>query len=86
MSRKECEDIIIGMMQLIRDVYRAYNPDGNYLSLSITENISVNNSYYDVDKDKPINVTLFPDGEIGRGYLGEDGKTYTEYEGGKNNA
>lgn len=61
-SRSECEKIIIRKLQEIYDVYHRYNPDGNYLGMSIVidghyKMISVHNEYFDNDKEHPINST-----------------------------
>lgn len=79
MTREQCENIILCLMKTIRDVYHEYNPEGQRLSMSIGENVSVNNCYWNEDREHQLNVTLFPDGDIGRYTMDENGETHTEY-------
>lgn len=80
MTREQCENIIIGLLKTIRDVYHEYNPEGNTLSLSISENLSVNNSYWSDDREHQLHVTLFEDGDIGRWTMDENGVMQTRFE------
>lgn len=86
MTKEQCENIIIGLMKTIREVYHEYNPDGKYLALAITENISANNSYWGENKDRQLAVTLFEDGTLGRTCVDDNGQLRTEYEGAIKNA
>jgi len=79
-TREQCENIIIGLLKTIRDVYHEYNPEGNTLSLSISENLSVNNSYWSDDMEHQLHVTLFEDGDIGRWTMDENGVMQTRFE------
>ena len=55
MKRKECQKQIIDLMIQIRDVYRKYNPDGNYLAMFIKgDDLIMNNSYWEDDIDRPL--------------------------------
>ena len=57
MKRKECEKKIIDLMIQIRDVYRKYDPDGEYLSLAIMDNtLMANNLCYTDDADHPVDI------------------------------
>lgn len=45
-ARKICEQKILDKMKEIREIYKEYNPDGRYLTLSIIDDsISFWNSY-----------------------------------------
>lgn len=55
--RKNTEEEIHEHLKAIRNIYLKYNPDGDYLSMLIMAkkgHIAVNNSFYDRDKNKPI--------------------------------
>ena len=55
MTNTECEKAIAEKLKEIRKIYKDAYPEGNYLTLCICENsMWVNNSYYDADKDFPI--------------------------------
>lgn len=59
--REACENILIHKLTEILELYKQYNPNGEYLGMYIDENtISVNNRYWSDDQLKPINkiVTL----------------------------
>ena len=60
MTREVCEELIVAKIKEIAEIYREYNPDGTYLTMSIFDGrITVNNSYYDeksVDANKKICV------------------------------
>ena len=57
MKRKECQKQIIDLMIQIRDVYRKYNADGEYLSLAIIgDTLMANNMEYEEDADRPLNI------------------------------
>ena len=49
MKRKECQKQIIDLMIQIRDVYRKYNADGEYLSLAIMGDTLMANNINDAD-------------------------------------
>lgn len=62
MTRKECEKRIFEQMQIIRDIYKEYRGNVDYLTLRFIEGgISFNNEYWEEDKEKQIN---FNDGEV----------------------
>ena len=56
------------LMELMRkaaEVYKEYNPDGNYLSIGIVGgNINIANSFFADDKEKPLNIWMPADEEI----------------------
>lgn len=57
MKREECEKQIRDLMIQIRDVYKKYNVDGEYLSLAIMgDTLMANNMEYAYDADRPLNV------------------------------
>ena len=57
MEREECEKQIRDLMIQIRDVYRKYNADGEYLSLAIIgDTLMANNMEYEEDADRPLNI------------------------------
>lgn len=64
MTRTECEDTIIGLLEAIKDVYKVYAPEGSSLSISVSLNghLSCFNSHW--EDDCPINVVKFEDGEV----------------------
>lgn len=60
MTRKEAEERIIKGLEEIREAYLAYNPDGDWLSVSISRNFL--NAYNDFsyggkDYEHPISVS-----------------------------
>ena len=69
LSRKACEKRIWKLCEEIQRVYKSYNPDGDYLSVSINNKIlSANNAYWEgADAKKPLDFYVI-DGEIGRVY------------------
>ena len=57
MGRIECEKAIIQKMREIMDIYHEYNPDGEYLGMSIVnDHFSVSNAYYDDDYEHQIHA------------------------------
>ena len=58
MKREECEAKIIELMTEIWNTYKKYNPDGNYMDVSIIDGfMHGNNSHYiknSKDSEKPI--------------------------------
>lgn len=58
--REDCEKAIMGKLEEIFEIYKAYNPAGRYLHLSILIDeegetfFSVNNDYVDEDQEKPL--------------------------------
>lgn len=54
--REACENMLIHKLTEILELYKQYNPNGDYLGMYIDENtISVNNRYWSDDQLKPIN-------------------------------
>lgn len=66
MTKQECEKIILGLAQTMREVLKQYNPDGKYFSLSINDTLSFNNSHWigGEDEHKPVDITVFDDGGL----------------------
>lgn len=59
MTRKELELFILERLEEIRDAYHEYNPDGNYLAISIYDDkISAWNSTYSKDKKHPVDLLV----------------------------
>lgn len=57
MKREECEKQIIDLMIKIRNVYKEYNPDGEYLNLAIMgDTLMANNMHYTDDADHPLDI------------------------------
>ena len=57
MKREECEKQIIELMFQIRDVYRKYNADGDYLTLAIMgDTLMANNIAYADDAGHPLDI------------------------------
>lgn len=58
MEREECEAKITEMMTEIWNTYKEYNPDGNYIDISVNDGfMHGNNCYYkenSKDSEKPI--------------------------------
>lgn len=62
MTRTECEAAILRKMQEIDEIYKAYNPDGDYLSMSVIKGYyNVNNSYQEQDMGMPLAAWYRPD-------------------------
>lgn len=56
-KRKECEKQIRDLMIQIRDVYKEYNPDGEYLSFAIMgDTLMANNMHFTDDADHPLDI------------------------------
>ena len=66
LSRKTCERKIMQLCEEIQRVYKRYNPDGNYLTISINNDIiAANNAHWEgADKKKPLDCYLI-DGKMG---------------------
>ena len=57
MKREECEKQIIDLMIQIRDVYRKYDADGEYLSLAIMgDTLMAYNMKFTGDEDHPLDI------------------------------
>lgn len=55
MTRFETETEIAKHLTAIKKIYKKYNPEGIYLSLTITDrSMMVNNEHWDADRRKPI--------------------------------
>lgn len=65
MTRTEFESGLLERLSDLRNFYRKYHPEGNYLSILITgKGLAANNEYWDKDKHMPVDVSdgHFPDG------------------------
>lgn len=59
MNKVECEQLLIQKLLEIQKIYKEYHPDGDYLTLHISNiAISINNAHWagGKDSDHPINV------------------------------
>lgn len=57
MTQLEAEKKILDHVLEIKRIYHKYNPDGVYLNVCISKgNISFNNSYWEKDKERPIDA------------------------------
>lgn len=67
MNRAECEAKLAALMIEAWEVYKQYNPEGEYLTMDIINGkVSANNSYWAEDKEKPIQIwsaTVTEEGE-----------------------
>ena len=55
LKRNECEEQILELLEEIKQVYRRYNPDGEYLTMVISgTHISANNAYWEKDSKRPL--------------------------------
>ena len=58
MRRDVCESKIMYHLEEIFNIYKEYNPDGDYLTMSIVGNsISFNNNYWDFPDNKKVDNT-----------------------------
>lgn len=70
-KRDACEKAIAKHLLAIADIYRKYNPEGEYLSMALFSNgannvhVHANNAYYEEDKHAPIEFYVI-NGEMGR--------------------
>lgn len=62
-QREQAERMLIQITRKFFDAYKEYNPDGDYITIAITNgNISINNAFWAKDSEKPINC--YDDGEF----------------------
>lgn len=56
LSRKACEAGILKLIMEIQQLYKRYNPNGDYLTISIHNDIiNCNNAYWEEnDKERPL--------------------------------
>lgn len=60
MTRNECEKKLAEKLYEIKEIYKEYNPGGDYLRLNITnEYISACNEYYLTDRYKPVDFRQY---------------------------
>jgi len=58
-SRQECEEQILELLKEIREVYREYYPQGEYLTMCLNEGtIHFNNAWFTDDYHSPIDGWL----------------------------
>lgn len=61
MTRTECEATILRKMIEIEEIYKEYNPNGNYLTMCILDgHYSVRNDSRKEDKDHPLDAWYRP--------------------------
>lgn len=67
LSREACEKEILDRLLAIQQLYKRYNPNGDYLSMHIhNDYISANNAHWEnPDKEKPLDFS-YSNGEIRR--------------------
>ena len=59
MTREECEKILIEKLKEMQEIYKQYNPEGEYLTMCImTDYLSINNDYSNEYAAKPISVSI----------------------------
>lgn len=67
MTREECERAILDKLSEIKAIYHQYNPNGLYLTMTMTEgtNLFVANADYNGgdDEDRPLDAWRKPDEE-----------------------
>lgn len=61
-NRHETEEMLLDLLEEIMNVYREYNPDGKYLSMSFSmvdgnPYVSVNNAYWPGGEDENAVIT-----------------------------
>ena len=60
MERKECEKLLMKKLKEMQEIYKRYNPEGEYLAACINKGfLSVNNAHFDEDEAKPIDASIF---------------------------
>ena len=66
MTRRECENALMDLLNAAIGIYHLYNPDGKYLAMNMCDGVvSVNNRYWSAvnddppgeDHDRPINIS-----------------------------
>lgn len=59
MKREKAEKKMIKLLKRINKIYKKYNPHGEYIALSVVEDVySVNNRFWREDKKTPINAAI----------------------------
>lgn len=57
MTREDAEKLIMDQLKEIARIYKVYNPNGNYLAMTMHSNcLSVHNEHWDADSACPINA------------------------------
>lgn len=65
MTRREAEAAITEKVREIIEIYKKYNPNGSYLAISIINDfIYINNEYWEIDANKPINISITEEDNI----------------------
>ena len=71
MDRTECEKLIYEKVEEIREIYRQYNPTGEYLSIQINDDENENYTQFNnrqwkdgEDENKPIDYSRFDKREV----------------------
>jgi len=68
MTRQECENMLISLMETANAIYQSFNPQGHHLRMTCVDGqIAVSDAFKDDNGEYTIhtvNATLFPDGEL----------------------
>lgn len=55
MNKEECEKKLVNKIKEMWDIYKEYNPEGDFINVCISnENLIINNKYFGEDGNKPI--------------------------------
>lgn len=55
MTKEECEKKLVNKIKEMWDIYKEYNPEGDFINVYISNGIlTINNRYYGADGNKPI--------------------------------
>lgn len=64
MNKEECEKKLVNKIKEMWDIYKEYNPEGDFINVCISEeNLIINNKYFGNDGNKPIDYF----GQLGGG-------------------
>lgn len=61
MTRKTAERKMVNKVKELIDIYKKYNPNGDYLAVGIfikQGSVHINNSHWDEDIDAPIDINV----------------------------
>ena len=57
MDRTECEAKLEALLREAWEVYKQYNPEGEYLTMSVSKGrLSANNAYWAEDAEKKVSI------------------------------
>ena len=66
MTKEVVEMKMVDKVKELIEIYKEYNPNGDYLSIGIfikSGHININNTYWDEDVDAPVNVCINEENE-----------------------